>query len=92
MRADRSRRLAALEARPTPAPPCPATLAFWACLDELQASHGPHVKPGIAAALRETREDGMPHAIVVAVVDFIEAVEQIDAQAGARLNHLLDLS
>ncbi|WP_155758430.1 hypothetical protein [Xanthomonas arboricola] len=50
------------------------------------------MNPGIAAALRETREDGMPHAIVVAVVDFIEAVEQIDAQAGARLNHLLDLS
>ncbi|WP_323547898.1 hypothetical protein [Xanthomonas campestris] len=92
MRADRSRRLAALEARPAPAPPCTATLAFWAYLDELQASHGPHVNPEIAAALHETREDGMTRAIVVAVVDFIEAVEQIDAQAGARLNHLLDLS
>ncbi|MEA9885337.1 hypothetical protein VDG05_13450 [Xanthomonas campestris pv. raphani] len=50
------------------------------------------MNPEIAAALHETREDGMTRAIVVAVVDFIEAVEQIDAQAGARLNHLLDLS
>lgn len=90
MRADRSRRLAALEARPAPAPPCPATLAFWAYLDQLQDSHGAQVSPGIAAALRETRADGTPSDIAVAVVDFIEAVEQIDAQAGARLNHLLN--
>ncbi|MBB5676415.1 hypothetical protein [Xanthomonas arboricola] len=92
MRADRSRRLAALEARPAPAPPCPTTLAFWAYLDQLHDSHGSQLSSGIADALRETRADGTPSEIAVAVVDFIEAIEQIDAQAGARLTDLLDLS
>ncbi|WIH05515.1 hypothetical protein KHF85_03160 [Xanthomonas translucens pv. graminis] len=90
MRADRSRRLAALEAKPAPAPTCPAALAFWTYFDELLVSHGPRVSPAPMAKIHEAFNEGSSHDAAVAAVDFMEAIERIDPEASARLNHLLD--
>ncbi|RFF50177.1 hypothetical protein [Xanthomonas campestris] len=90
MRADRSRRLAALEARPALRPPSAAEIAFGDALEALYESHSGLVDPSSLHALHHLQASSSLQDIAAAWVDFIEAVEQIDAQAGARLNHLLN--
>ncbi|MEA9796201.1 hypothetical protein VDG07_12750 [Xanthomonas campestris pv. raphani] len=86
MRADRSRRLAALEARPAPPQPSAADLAFLAYLDEAVETYASQVSPALQEALAKA---GSTQAAAIAICDFWEAVEKIAPEVAEQLNRLL---
>ncbi|UYK81404.1 hypothetical protein NG829_03555 [Xanthomonas sacchari] len=90
MRADRSRRLAALENRPAPAPLSPADLACHAAMEALYESHASRVEPRVVEALQSLPADASLRDVAVVWCDFLEAVGRVDPEAEAEFNRLMD--
>ena len=85
MRADRSRRLAMLEARVVTATPTAGDIATWAAIELLMDSHR-HL---VDSRFKEQIGDGFIRDATTAreaagvVVDFLEAIEAVDPDAAA---------
>jgi len=85
MRADRSRRLAMLEARVVTAAPTAGDVSIQAAVELLVDSHG-HL---VDTRFKEQIGDGCVYGVTTAreaacvVVDFLEAVEAVDPDAAA---------